>query len=187
MVISNENSEMEPKVRKARAQTWAFLLPFFFGIFYIFCETVMLTAAPAPKTVASEELNAENKKSMVKKLLVEGDQYAEGKNYNLANATYESVFLLEPNNVEASQRIDRLRKHMFKEGKSETELVTRVYDQEIEERTNIYLKQAKDFLAQGQRAQARFVLHKLLLINPLHSEANKLYKSLKKETADASV
>ena len=147
----------------------------------------MLIAAPGPKAVATEELSAGDKKLMVKQLLSEGDQYAEGKNYNLANASYESVFLLEPNNIEASQRIDRLKKRMFKEGKSETELVTRVYDQEIEERTNIYLKQAKEFIAQNKRAQAQFVLHKLLLINPLHDEANKLYKSLKEMTADVSV
>lgn len=147
----------------------------------------MLMAAPVPKAVAAEELSAEDKKSMVKQLILEGDQYADGKNYNLANATYESVFLLEPNNIEASQRIDRLKKRMFKEGKSETELVTRVYDQEIEERTRLYLKQAREFIAQGKRAQARFALHKLLLINPLHDEANKLYKNLRERDTDVSL
>jgi len=188
MTEPNENSETESKVRKAQVCAWAFLLPCFFGVFYVFCkEAVVLTAAPVPKVAAVEELSAEDKKSMVKQLLSEGDQYAEEKKYNLATATYESAFLLEPNHVETSQRIDRLKKRMFKEGKSETELVTRVYDQEIEERTRVYLKQAKEFLAEGKRAQARFALHKLLLINPLHNEANKLYKSLREKTADASV
>ena len=124
---------------------------------------------------------------MVKQLLAEGDQYASEKNYNLANATYESVFLIEPNNVEASQHIDRLKKHMQKEGHSETELVTRVYDEEIDERTRVYLKQAKELITEGKLSRARFTLQKLLLINPLHAEANKLYQDLKQKAADASL
>ena len=182
MIRLNENSETESKIRKAQVQTWAFLLSLVFGICCVLFRPVMLTATPGLKTTSTEELSAEDKKSMIKQLLEEGDQYAEGKNYNLANASYESVFLLEPNNVQASQRIDRLKKRMFKEGKSETDLVTRVYDQEIEERTRVYLKQAKEFIEQGKRAQAQFTLHKLLLINPLHHEANKLYKSLKERS-----
>ncbi len=187
MTKTNENSETESKVRKAQARTWAFLLLLSFSAVCIFLKACILIAAPAEKTAVKEELSKEDRKSMLKQLFVEGDQYTEEKNYNLANATYESVFLLEPNNVEASQKIDRLKKHLLKEGRSETELVTRVYDQEIEQRTRVYLKQAKEFLAKGKQAQARFTLQKLLLVNPLHQEANKLYKDLREKTESASV
>ena len=54
-------------------------------------------------------------------------------------------------------------------------------------RNRMPIKQAKEFLADGKRNQARFTLQKLLLVNPLHQEANKLYKSLKEKTPDASV
>ncbi len=187
MAKTNENSETESQTRRAQAKTWAFLWLFLFSVVCLFLKTNQLVAAPAEKAVVKEELSKEDKKSMAKQLIAEGDRQAEEKNYNLANATYESVFLLEPNNIEASQRIDRLKKRMFKEGRSETELVTRVYDQEIEERTRVYLKQAKELITQGKRAQARFTLQKLLLIDPLHVEANKLYKDLKEKSADASV
>lgn len=125
-----------------------------------------------------EELSKEEKISMMKQLLAEGDRLVERKDYNLANATYESIFLVEPGHIEASKRIDQLKKIMVKEGVSETQLVTRVYDQEIEIRVRQYLNQAKELIEGGKLAQARFNLQKLLLIDPLHDEATKLYKQL---------
>lgn len=133
-----------------------------------------------------EELSKEEKVSMAKQLLSEGDRLVERKDYNLANATYESVFLVEPGHVEASRRIDRLKKIMVKEGVSETQLVTRVYDQEIEIRVEQYLNQAKKLIKDEKLAQARFNLQKLLLINPLHEEAGKLYKKLTQQLERAA-
>lgn len=133
-----------------------------------------------------EEMSKEEKKSMIKQLLAEGDRLVENKDYNSANATYESVFLVEPGNIGTSKRIDRLRKIMVKEGVSETQLVTRVYDQEIDIRVKRYLKQAKDFMKQGKLGQARFNLQKLLLIDPLHDEANKRYKEVNQKLEHAA-
>jgi len=84
------------------------------------------------------------------------------------------------------KRIDRLKKIMIKEGVSETQLVTRVYDAEIDIRVRQYLVQAKDLIQQGKLAQARFNLQKLLLINPLHEEANKLYKQVNQQSEPAA-
>ena len=142
----------------------------------------MLIAAPVSETSA-EELSSAEKRSTVNDLLAQGDQYFEAKNYNLANATYESIFLLDPTNVKASGRIDRLKKQLLKEGKSETQLVTRIYDGEIELRVDQYLKQAKSFIQAGNWAQARFVLQKILLLNPLHEESQKLYNQVNRKLA----
>ena len=60
-------------------------------------------------------------------------------------------------------------------------MVTRVYDSEIDIRVRTYLKQAKEFIADGKPGQARLALQKLLLINPLHEEAEKLYEKLNQE------
>jgi hypothetical protein len=139
-------------------------------------------AATHPKV--TEELSDSEKQSMIRELLAEGDRYADEKNYNLANAAYESIFLLDHEHEGASERIDRLKKRMLKEGKSETDLVTRVYDSEIDMRVRTYLKQAKEFMETGRVGQSRLALQKLLLINPLHEEAEKLYKKLNEETEE---
>src|SRR3989338_9308247 len=144
-------------------------------------SSIEATGIPTSSTVV-EELNPKEKQSMADQLLAEGDRYMEEKNYDLANATYESVFLLDPNHREASKRIDRLKKQMKKEGKSEAGLVTRVYDAEIDMRVRQYLKEAKESMANHKWGKARFTLQKLLLINPLNEEARKLYAEVNQKS-----
>ena len=151
---------------------------FFMCLCFLFFGYSSSFAEFADKRPIVEEMSKEEKKTMTEQLLMEGDRLVEKKDYNLANATYESIFLVEPGHVETSKRIDRLKKIMVKEGVSETQLVTRVYDQEIDIRVKRYLKQAKDFVKRDKLGQARFNLQKLLLIDPLHEEANKIYKEV---------
>ena len=175
------NQKMKPGNEKIQACAWIFLCL----VTAIFCWTDMLPfAAAETHSKLTEELTASEKQNMIRELMAEGDRYSEEKNYNLANAAYESIFLLDPTHQNASERIDRLKKRMMKEGKSETELVTRVYDSEIDIRVRAYLKQAKQFIAEGKLGQARLTLQKLLLINPLHEEAQKLYQKLNQELSE---
>ena len=71
---------------------------------------------PVKKGLVIEEMSPNEKKSMIEELLKEGDKLAEQKEYNQANATYETIFLIQPGNIDASKRIDRLKKKMMKEG-----------------------------------------------------------------------
>ena len=141
---------------------------------------IMIFADPDSHQVkVLEELSSEEKREMTRTFLEEGDRYFQEKDYDQANAAYERIFVLDPNNLEASKRIDRLKKQMLAEGRSETSLVAHVYDAEIEARSHYYLKKAKELAGEKKWGQARFTLEKLLLINPLHEEAQKLYKDLK--------
>ena len=163
---------------KRQWMRWLLLVPMGAGLFLGVLAGPAWKAQPSQRQVVTEELNANERSDLVKGLLEEGDRYVEKKNYNLANAAYESVFLLEPNHGEASDRIDWLKKRMLREGRSEAELITRVYDAEIEARVKRYLEEAKQLVAEGRLAQARFTLEKLLLINPLNEEARNLYQEL---------
>lgn len=142
--------------------------------------------AEPPKRVVIDEMNPEQKKAMIKQLLEEGDQLMEKKDYNLANATYESIFLIDAGHVETSKRIDQLKKKMIKEGVSETQLVTDIYDEEIDIRVKSYLFQAKEQIKKQRWAQARFNLQKALLVNPLHQETNNLYKQVNEHLKQAA-
>lgn len=161
----------------SQTKTQAIAWVFFMSALSIFFFPLNLNSQVEKRPIV-EEMSKEDKTEMLKALLAEGDRLAEQKDYNLANATYESVFLIEPGHVETSKRIDRLKKTMVKEGVSETQLVTRVYDEEIGARVRLYLTQAKKLIETGKLAQARFSLQKLLLIDPLHDEANQLYKQV---------
>lgn len=163
---------------RIQAYTWIFLWAMAIRCPVLLCEVSDSARNASSKRQIVEEMDRETKKNLMGELMMDGDRYLREKNYNLANASYESVFLLDPSNVEASNRIDRLKRHMVKEGRSETELVARIYDSEIDIRVREYLKQAKQLLEEEKWSQARFALQKLLLLNPLHEEAQKLYKSL---------
>jgi len=171
----------KPK-RKLGLCVWALI-----GIVMLPAGQPVLRAAGFPSIAEREEMNAEEKQEVIEQLLAEGEQYMKEKRYNLASASFESVFLLAPHHVKASESLDRLKKQMIKEGKYETDLVGRVYDAEIDIRVQAYWKQAKQLLAEGRRAQARFALQKLLLIQPLHEEARKLYEELKTEMVGSGV
>lgn len=173
-----------PKPGKQNIQACAWIFLCLIATNLNFINMVSLASADEHLKV-TEELTASEKQSMILELLAEGDRYSDEKNYNLANATYESIFFLDPQHQGASERIDRLKKRMMKEGKSETELVTRVYDSEIDMRVRTYLKQAKEFMNTGKIGQARLTLQKLLLINPLHEEAQGLYQELDPEAQEA--
>ena len=177
------NSSISNSKGRAPAKAWAFFMSLI--VFSLSVHSLVLAEAGSKRPIV-EELSEAEKATMIKQLLTEGDRLTERKDYNLANATYESVFLIEPAHVETSKRIDRLKKIMIKEGVSETQLVTRVYDAEIDIRVRQYLVQAKDLIQQGKLAQARFNLQKLLLINPLHEEANKLYKQVNQQSEPAA-
>ena len=174
-----ENNERH----RAQSKAWAFFL-----LLVVFGPNLqpITFAENSVKRPIVEEMSPEEKTKMVNQLIDEGDRLTKQKDYNVANATYESIFLIDAGNVEASKRIDQLKKIMVKEGVSETQLVTQVYDVEIDIRVKNYLKQAKDLMKQGKLAQARFNLQKLLLINPLHAEANKLYEQVNKKLERAA-
>ena len=181
MVETDGKPQPEREPKQAQEQSWAFLLSFALVVFASLWGPIMLIAETSSSPVVTEEMSKDEKRSVVQELLAEGDEYFNQKNYNLANATYESVFLLEPDNLEASQRIDRLKKQMLREGKSETQLVTRIYDSEIDLRVHEYLKQVKELVKEGKLGRARFTLQKLLLLDPLHEEAQKLYDEVNRK------
>ena len=141
-------------------------------------DAVVSADASEPLKIA-EEMDEEEKREEIDRLLREGDRYKEMMNYNSANAVYEGVFRLDPNHVEASKRIDRLKEKMLQEGRSETGLVSGVYDTEIEARVRIYWNEVQELVAQERWGQARFTLEKLLLLDPLHEEGRELYERLK--------
>ena len=130
-----------------------------------------------------EELSQEGKKDLIQNLLKEGDEYFLEKKYDQANEAYEEVFLVEPGGLEASRKIDRLKKQLIQEGKKETEVVSSVYNEEIRTKVKLYWAQVNQFMEQGKIAQARFAVQKILMLNPFDEKAIRLYQDLQAKLA----
>ncbi len=125
-----------------------------------------------------EELDGKERMEWIAELISRGDRYKELKNFDLANAMYERVFLLDAENLQASKRIDQLKKEMLEDGQLETGIVGGAYDAEIEARLKVYWREAQQLIRDRRWGRARFALEKLLMLDPLHEEASDWHKRL---------
>jgi hypothetical protein len=160
---------------------------FILGLFIsmtVFHNSLLQAKQPAEVRRAPEELSLQEKEERILKLLAEGDLYARFKNYNLANDTYEEIFLLDSNHVEASKRIDALKKRVLEEGGVETGIIGDVYDTEISTRVSSYWRQVQALIEKNQWGKVRFTLEKLLLLDPSHEKARELHAQLKQAAQD---
>ena len=139
----------------------------------------MLFAEAVTDVKVIEELDHEEREREIERLLVLGERYEEMKQYDLAGDAYETIFLLDADHNEASQRLDRLKKTMLKEGKAEREIVGGMYEAEIDSRRNVYWSELEKLVSHKRWSQARFTLEKILLLDPLNQEATKMHMELK--------
>ncbi len=133
----------------------------------------------------AEEYTQEEKRQKGIELLNLGDELLDKKDYDEALATYEQVFLMDPENRKASAKIDILKKQMTKEGRSEAGVVKAVYEEESKQRVRGYWSETREYLKNKKYGQARLALEKILLLDPVNQEAQDLYEKLKTEAGKA--
>ena len=158
-------------------------------MFTIFLETPTTgLSAPSEKKAheLAEEYTAQEKVRYAKELLQLGDEQFDQKNYDQALAAYEQVFLMDPENRKASAKIDILKKQMMKEGKDESSVVKKIYEEEANDRVRGYFAEAKEYLKSRKYGQARFTVEKILLLDPLNKEAQALYEELKNKSGQVA-
>jgi len=132
------------------------------------------------RQIEADFTEAEKNREIAELLLI-GDESAAGKEYDRAIEAYEHVFLLEPNHVKASAKIDAVKKELLREGKSEAGVVEKVYAGEIQERVRRYMTELRGDLEAERIGRAKFTLRKILLLDPLNQEAQRIYESLEKK------
>ena len=177
---------MKQKGRQGQMPKRALGLFLFLGIFVSLTvgKSSLLLANSTDLVKTVEEMTADEKKAEADILLEAGDRYREMKQYHLAMASYEHVFVLDRANTMASKKIDELKSQMLNEGLSETETVAGVYDEEIKARIRVYWKRIQEYLAHHQWGRARFTLEKLLLLDPPDPEATSLHRRLKQAASE---
>ncbi|MFZ5802091.1 MAG: hypothetical protein ACOY3K_03140 [Candidatus Omnitrophota bacterium] len=129
-----------------------------------------------PRTL--EEMSAEDKQDMAKTWLERAQTLFEIREYDQAMLAAEKVFLYEAGSVKASELLDRIKKKAIQEGKGESLLLSRIYEDEMEIRSEMYLAQAKRWMSAKRWGGAKLALEKILLLDPENREALRLYQQI---------
>lgn len=132
------------------------------------------------KTV--EELNGEEVQAEIKTWLERSRSLLETQQYDLALFAAEKVFMYDSINIQASELIDDIKEEAIKEGKAESLFVHKMYQEEIVGRVTGYREKAESLVKEGKYGQAKFVIQKILLLEPEDPQALALHKKVLEKT-----
>lgn len=123
-----------------------------------------------------DQMSSSEKKNWMKRFIQEGDRLANLGLYDMAVDEYEKVFLLEPENRKASQRIDRMKKQFLKEQGQILKEQGKQIDQELKRKVDIYLNQVEELVRAGNYSSAKRTLERLMTLDKKNKNAKKLMK-----------
>ncbi|MBI4972116.1 MAG: hypothetical protein HZC17_09875 [Candidatus Omnitrophica bacterium] len=126
-----------------------------------------------------DQMSSREKKDWMNRFVQEGDRLASFGLYDLAVDEYEKVFLFEPENAQASRRIDRIRKKFIKEETQSLKEEGRKVDEEVNRHSEIYLNQARELIQGKDFESAKKVLEHALELDKKNKEAKKLLKEVR--------
>lgn len=125
-----------------------------------------------------EEWNSEDKKTQAKTWLERSQELLRRAEYEQAYDAAEQVFTYDPQNLEASELMDKIRKQAEQEGKSQKIFVKEMYQSEAKTRIEEYKEQARILIEEGQWGKARLTAEKIMLLDPKDRDAAKLLEQI---------
>lgn len=140
----------------------------------------------APKAVVAEEMNEDESAREIKTWIERSRELLRTQQYDLALFAAEKVFLYDAENLEASGLIDDIKREALSKGKAESLFLTKMYEEEIAERISSYKDKAEELFKAGRIEQAKFMLRKVLLLEPEHTGAMSLYERILETGRSAS-
>ncbi|GEM_PF-3437327 len=148
-------------------------------------RSVTHTTAPGkewtPNELLSGNFSSGQKKEIINDLLSKANAWLEQSEYDQAVETFEKIFLLDSLHGKASRGIDKVRRRLIQEKEKEEEVLSRINENENAETIQLELEHAENALKNGQSAEARVHLNRILLIDSENREARKLLGRLEEE------
>lgn len=135
---------------------------------------------------AEKPLTREETRALRAFFLKRGDLWFKKKAYDRAVEEYENVFLIEPMNAQASQRIDAARKTLVAEKKREWRRRRTVKSKALTDETVISLHTAEALIREKRYWEAKVMLNRLAFLDPSQPRLKKLLRELEKETGKGS-
>ncbi len=120
------------------------------------------------------EYDAEERLQMTRTWLERAHQLFRMNEYSEALTAAETVFKYDPQNLEASELIDKIRKQVYKEGKADAVFLKNMYRDEIDQRVVRYKEQARSLMDKGQWAAAKLTIEKAILLDSGDREAGRI-------------
>lgn len=144
----------------------------------------LLSATNLPEEKSTKEKNLE-----VKIWLERSKELLRMNEFDESLKATEYIFRLDPDNLEASKLVDEIKEKARRQGKDEILFMDRVYQQETERRIQQYLKRAEESIQTERWGAARFVVEKILILDPKNAEGQRLLTALnrKEEMLGASI
>ena len=136
---------------------------------------------------APEELKSGEKSLRVKTLLERSRSLLEMNLLKEANDTAEEAIQLDPDNLEASRLLDKIKEKAQKLGREESLFLKDLYDEEVASRIEKYARQAEQSVKEKRWGAARLTVEKMLLLDPKNSTAKKLLTEIDKHDGGSAV
>jgi tetratricopeptide (TPR) repeat protein len=127
-----------------------------------------------------EEMSAEEKPLAIKTWLERSQGFLHVNQFEEALHAAEQVFLLDPQNLEASRLVDEIQRKARALGKEESLFAASLYQEEIQRRIQRYRREAEAALEARRYSAARLAVEKLLLLDPKNREGETLLKKIEK-------
>lgn len=127
-----------------------------------------------------EEMTAEEKRLAIKTWLERSQGFLYVNQFAESLHAAEQVFLLDPQNLEASRLVDEIQRKAREQGKEESLFVRSLYQEEVQRRVQRYRQEAEAALEKHHYSAARLAVEKLLLLDPNDREGEKLLKAIEK-------
>jgi tetratricopeptide (TPR) repeat protein len=135
---------------------------------------------------AEKPLTREETRVMRSFFLKRGDLWFKKKAYDRAVEEYENVFLIDPMNAQASQRIDAARKTLVAEKKREWRRRRTLKSKALADETVISLRAAEALMREKRYWEAKVMLNRLAFLDPSQRRLKQLLRELEKETGKDS-
>lgn len=135
-------------------------------------EIVLEKSSHTPQAV--EEMSADERRLQIKTWLERSRGFLQAHEFEQAILAAEQIFLLDPENREASRQIDEIKIRVRELGKDETLILEDVYKEEIQTRLERYDRQAETWLDTNRLGAARLTIEKMLLLDPENARAHAL-------------
>jgi len=129
---------------------------------------------------APEETTPDEKAQDIKTWLERSRGFLEANQFEEALWSAEQIFLLDPENRDASRLIDQIKERARKQGHDETIFLQELYEQEVSARIQNYLHQAEASIQEKKWGAARFAIEKVLVLDPQNGKAKGLLVVLNK-------
>lgn len=126
------------------------------------------------RALPPEELSEREKSQQIKTLFERSQGFLERGQFDGALTAVEEVFVLDPENREASRRVDEIKEKARRQGAEESTFLKGLYQVEIESRIHRYVREAETHLGRGRREAARVAIEKIFLLDSENQRAQEL-------------